>query len=217
MGKGIDRKLFWWSLIAVILITLPLITPVIGVQTNNKSISDVSPLFYIRTDRAIGKENQNIIKSNYIGNKNTVTIPLTFHSRATITQNVVEKIIEIDSRLINRLLVYLIKATHNLENPSIEFLQAFHIIQEETDKELQSEKSKIETVMCNTQLCQSIRCNTAFAGCLAFRIFTDLVKVLENIYRVTDTLPVLEGTITLMLYNVLVKLYNAYTTTMPQE
>ena len=217
MGKGIDKKLLWWSLIAVIIITLPLITPVIGVQTNNKSISDVSPLFYIRTDRAIGKESQNLIKSNYIGNKNTITIPLTFHSRATITQNVVQKITEIDSRLFNRLLVYLIKVTHNLENPPIEFLQAIHIIQEEIDKEIQHEKSNIETVMCQTLACQSIRCNTALAGCLAFRIFTELVKVLESIYRVTDTLPVLEGTITLMLYNVLVKLYNAYTTTMPQE
>lgn len=217
MGKGIDKKLLWWSLIAVILITLPLITPVIGVQTNNKSISDVSPLFGIRTDRAIGKENQNLINSNYIGNKNTVTIPLTFHSRATITQNVVQKIIEIDSRLFNRLLAYLIKATHNSENLPFEITEAIHVIQEETDKELQPEKSKLETVMCHTQLCQSIRCNTAFEGCLAFRIFRDLVMVLENIYRVTDTIPILEGTITLMLYNVLVKMYEAYTTTMPQK
>jgi len=217
MGKEIDKKVLFGSLIAIIIIILPSINSVISVQTDNKSISDVSPLFYIRTDRAIGKESQNLIKSNYIGNKNTVTIPLTFHSKATITQNVLQKIKEIDIRLFNRLFTYLKKATHNSENPPSEVLKAIHLIQEETEESIHPEKLNMETIMCETLYCQSIRCNTAFAGCIAFNIFKELVKTLENIYRVTDTIPVFEGTITLMLYNVLVKLYKAYTTTLPQN
>ena len=215
MGKEIDKKIILGSIIAVVLITLTSITPVLGLQTNKTSSSVASPLFSIRTERAIRRESQNALTSNYIGKESRVRIPLTFHTRATISRNIIQRIKEIDDKTFDKLLAYITQETHNSDDLPPEILQAVYIIREETEKAMQQEYTKLDTVLCETLNCQTIRCNTVFAGCLTYRIFTGLIKILDGLYIYTEKIPLFTGTITAMLYQILINIYYVITHTLP--
>ena len=208
------KKIIICSIIAVLSLILISFTSVVGIITIEPSVK-TSPLFKIRTSRAIGGGDQINPKSNFFGKEEKARIPLSFQTRANFNQNLIQKIKEIDEKIFDKLLTYVIQDIRNSEPPSPEVLRAIYIIREESNKLIHKENGDLSTIVCETLNCQTIRCNTVFAGCITFMIFTGLIKILENMYIFTETIPILSGSFILLLHQILVNMYEHYTTTLP--
>lgn len=216
MGKGIDRKIIIGSTITIVLIILASIIPVIGVQTLKIDSSEASPLFNIRTQRATDTESQQTFRSNYIGKDRNIDIPLTFQTRATVVHNIIKRINEMDDASFEKFLAHITKEIDYAKNVPLEILKAIYIIREESDRSIPQENADLDTLICETLQCQTAyRCSTIFGGCITYKFFTGLIRMLDKIYVYTEKIPLLTGTITLLLHQILVILYEMYTTTLP--
>lgn len=210
-GKVMDRKILVGSIIAVAILIGVSFTSVVGYSSVKYDLK-ASPLFDIRTKRAIEEDIKNTLTTNYIGKKNKVAINFLIPTRATISQNVMQKIKEIDDKIFEKLLIFVIQQTHNSDKIPPEILQAILIIKEETNKEMHQENNKLDTVLCETLYCQTFRCNTVFKGCLTHGIFTILIKILDNLYTITEKIPLFKGNFILTLYQLISHLYYRVTT-----
>ena len=95
------KKILIGSIIAVAILVLVSFTNVVGYNTASSSIKD-SPLFSIRTKRAINEES-NGIAWDYVGKDKDITIPFpTFNSRNTLLQKVIDTISRMDDETFNR-------------------------------------------------------------------------------------------------------------------
>ena len=69
-----NNKILISSIIAVAILILVSFTGVVGYQiTKSSTIDKVSPLFFVRSSRAIDEENNNIV-CNYVGKENSINI-----------------------------------------------------------------------------------------------------------------------------------------------
>jgi hypothetical protein len=215
------KKILIGSIVAVVILVLVSFTGVVGYQTTTSStIARASPLFNIRTSRAIDEENKNTLKTNYIGKQNKVVIPFLIPTRATMIKTIIERIKEIDDSTFNQLLLYVIyeSDTDFTESGKLpqEILWAIQIIREETDNNVAQDNPEPLTFACQTLDCQTAyRCETVFKGCITYKIFTALIGVLNNVYVVTENIPLFKGNMILLLIEVLASLYEMYTTTLP--
>jgi hypothetical protein len=76
MGNIVNKKLLiCGSILAVVLIVLASFTSVVGFQSTKSKLVD-SPLFSIRTRRAIDAEEQDTITCEYVGKGKEIVIPL---------------------------------------------------------------------------------------------------------------------------------------------
>ncbi len=88
-----DRKILVGSIIAVAILVLVSFTSVVGYQSVESNMSN-SPLFNIRTSRAIGEESK-ILTSNYFGRGYTLPFPKR-DDKAVMFQKVVDAIRKMD-------------------------------------------------------------------------------------------------------------------------
>lgn len=208
-----DRKIFIGSIIAVAILILVSFTSVVGYNSVESNVR-ASPLFNIRSKRAIGEENKNILTTDYIGKQNKVVIPFLIPARAIMIKTIIERIKEIDDSTFNQLLLYVIYASNTdfMESGKLpqEILWTIQIIREE------SGNPEPLTAVCQTLDClTAYRCSTVFRGCITYKIFTATIGVLNNLYVVTESIPLFNGNMVLLLIEVLVILYEMYTTTLP--
>ncbi len=206
------KKISFGGIIAVVLISLTSITPVISFQTDNTYSTVVSPLYNIRTERAINRANQDALLSNYIGKGKIVKIPFTFQTRVLIIGNIIQRIKQIDNGIFYKLLTYLLQENHDSDEIPAEIVEMLTIVNEVTDVESDQEHEKLSTVLCQTLKCHTIDCNTVLAGCLTYRIFTGLIRMLDKLYPYTTTNPLFKGAMIELLYQVIIKIYMDFDT-----
>ncbi len=215
-----NKKLLLGSILAVVLLVLVSFTGVVGFQSVKSDSAINSPLFNVRSKRAIDKESKNTLTTNYIGKQNKVVIPFLIPTRATMIKTIIERIKEIDDSAFNQLLLYVIYAsdTDFTESGKLppEIVEVIQIIREETDNIVAQDNPEPLTSACQTLDCQTaIRCSTVFGGCITYNIFTALIRILNNVYVVTESIPLFKGNMVLLLIEVLASLYEMYTTTLP--
>jgi hypothetical protein len=215
-----NKKILIGSIIAVVMIVLVSFTGVVGYQTTKSStIAKASPLFSVRSKRAIDEENKNTLTTNYIGKQNKVVIPFLIPTRATMIKTIIERIKEIDDSAFNQLLLYVTYAsdTDFTESGKLppEIVWTIQIIREDNNIVAQDNPEPL-TFVCQTLDCQTaFRCKTVFRGCITYKIFTALIGVLNNVYVITENIPLFNGKLVLLLIEVLTSLYEMYTTTLP--
>ncbi len=210
-GKVMDKKLLIGSIIAAAILIGVSFTSVVG-YNNVKSDFKVSPLFDIRTNRAIEEDIRNTLTTNYIGKENKVVIPFLIPTRATINQNIMQKIKETDDNVFEKLLAFIIQQIHYSDKIPPEILEAIYVIKDETNKEMHRENAKLDTVLCESLYCQTVRCDTVFKGCLTHGIFTSLIKILDKLYTFTEKIPLFKGNFILTLYHLISHFYFRVTT-----
>jgi len=208
------KKILIGSILVVGILIGISFTSVVGYKSIESNVKE-SPLFKVRTNRAIGEDIKNTLTINHIGKGNVVAINFLIQSRATIIQNIIQKIKNMDDKLFEKLLRFVIQETFNSDAMYAEILQAINIMGEETDVVLYQNNAKVGTNLCQSMMCQTVRCKTVLKGCIGFKLFTALFKILDNLYVFTEKIPLLTGTVVLQLHQILIKLYKAYTTTLP--
>ena len=70
-----NKKILFGSIIAVVILVLVSFTGVVGYQTTKSTIARASPLFSLRSQRAIDEESKDLT-CDYVGKGKEVTIPL---------------------------------------------------------------------------------------------------------------------------------------------
>ena len=100
MGK----KIVIVSIIAVVILTLVSFSSVVGYSSVESDSKIASPLFGIRANRAINKE-QDAVKSNYIGKGEKITIPFTYkNDNVNLMYRVIDSISKMNDRTFERFL-----------------------------------------------------------------------------------------------------------------
>ncbi|UCF12237.1 MAG: hypothetical protein JSW06_09370 [Thermoplasmatales archaeon] len=101
------KKILIGSIIAVVILILVSFAGVVGYQTTKSStIVRASPLFNIRTNRAIDEESKDLT-CEYIGIGNTLPFPER-DDKSVLTQKVVNRIRLMDDETLERFIAYLI-------------------------------------------------------------------------------------------------------------
>ncbi|UCF13469.1 MAG: hypothetical protein JSW06_04215 [Thermoplasmatales archaeon] len=94
-------------------------------------------------------------------------------------------------------------------------IKVIQIIREDTNNIVAQDNPEPLTFACQTLDCQTaFRCKTVFRGCINYKIFTALIGALNNVYVITESIPLFKGNIVLLFIEVLVTLYEMYTTTL---
>jgi hypothetical protein len=105
--KFMDMKILIASIIAVSLIVGLSLTSVVGYQSVESNLKS-SPLFNVRSRRAIEEETKDLI-CNYIGKGEVSIIPLSIQdNKLTIIQKAIYKIGNMDDKVFNRFIDFLI-------------------------------------------------------------------------------------------------------------
>jgi hypothetical protein len=91
------------SIIVVVLLVLGSLTNVVGYQTVKSSGVNVSPLFSVRTKRAINEESKTILTSDYLGKgiESNFQFP-TRENRTVMLQKVIDIIRKMDDKEFNK-------------------------------------------------------------------------------------------------------------------
>jgi hypothetical protein len=155
MGKGMDKKLLiCGSAIAVVVLVTASLSPAIGYNTVKSSVKD-SPLFNVRTKRAID-EDENAIVRDYVGKNKGNTIPVpTLNGRNTLFQKFIDSISMIDNKGFNRFVGLVINHVHHndkIENEDVdEIIASLHMLRgnpEEGKKLVTDGGNKLLSVLC---------------------------------------------------------------------
>ncbi|UCF12922.1 MAG: hypothetical protein JSW06_01360 [Thermoplasmatales archaeon] len=101
-----NKKLIIGSIGAVVILVLMSFTGVVGYQTTSSTIAKASPLFKVRTNRAIGEESK-ILNAKYVGKGNTLPFPKR-DDKAIMVQNVIDSIRNMDDEILEKLIAYII-------------------------------------------------------------------------------------------------------------
>jgi hypothetical protein len=105
------KKLIIGCIIAVVILVLVSFTGVVGYQTTKSTIARASPLFKVRTNRAIGEES-NVLNCKYVGKG--ITLPFPERDDKTIlNQKVVDSIRKMDDKTFERFIAYIIDSAKN--------------------------------------------------------------------------------------------------------
>ena len=108
-----ENKILLGSIIAVVILVLVSFTGVVGYKTTSSTIARVSPLFSIRSKRAIEKDSKDIT-CDYVGKGEAVSFPLpTLNSRNKLIQNGLEIFRGLDEDSFNRFVEVFRNRLHN--------------------------------------------------------------------------------------------------------
>jgi hypothetical protein len=101
------KKIIISSIVAVVILVLVSFTGVVGYQTTKTSTNaKASPLFKVRTNRAIGEESKDIA-CDYVGKGNTLLFPKR-DDKAILTLKVVDRISRMDDKTFEKFITYII-------------------------------------------------------------------------------------------------------------
>jgi len=108
-----NKKILIGSIIAVAILVLVSFTGVVGYQTTKSStIARASPLFTVRSSRAIDEESKEIT-CDYVGKGEEITIPLPVrNNREVLLEKIKDKISKMDGEEFNRFKNLIIDELH---------------------------------------------------------------------------------------------------------
>jgi hypothetical protein len=157
-----NKKILLVSIIAVVILVLVSFTGVVGYQTTKSStIAKISPLFNIRTSRALGEESKDIA-CNYVGKGNTLPFPER-DDRTILTQKIIDRISKIDDKSFERFIASFINNAQKDNrfkgiNPD-EIREALYLIRD-SDKPIPifdaNTEYKRHTIFCGCITCSCI-------------------------------------------------------------
>ncbi|UCF13043.1 MAG: hypothetical protein JSW06_01990 [Thermoplasmatales archaeon] len=183
-----NEKILIGSIIAVVILILVSFTGVVGYQTTKSStIAKASPLFTVRSKRAIGEESKDIT-CDYIGKGEETSIHLSSRiKRAEQVQKVIDIISKMDDKAFRHLVAQIIlnmKYQEQITGKEIsDVLQALHHIRRNLNdmKYYDTKNSPIETL-------EYITC-FGFPACIIRSIIEILIWTLaEIIWFITSKL-----------------------------
>ena len=137
-GKNMNKKILIGSIIAVIILVLVSFTGVVGYQTTKSSfIAKASPLFSVRSKRAIDEESKEFT-CDYVGKGEPSNILLpTRDNKIALVQKIIDCIRILDDETLNRfidLIIYKIQQSNEFKNLNInEIITAIHFLRENQD------------------------------------------------------------------------------------
>ncbi|UCF12211.1 MAG: hypothetical protein JSW06_09240 [Thermoplasmatales archaeon] len=100
------KKLIIGCIIAVVILVLVSFTGVVGYQTTKSNSVKVSPLFNIRTNRAIDEESKDLT-CKYVGKGNTLPFPER-DDKTIMIQKAIDSISKMDDKTFDRFIAYII-------------------------------------------------------------------------------------------------------------
>ena len=101
-----NKKILIGSIIVVVILILVSFTGVVGHRTTSSTIAKASPLFAVRSNRAIGEQSK-VLTCNYIRKGNTLPFPKR-DNRAVMVQKVVDSIRNMDDKSFEKFIAYII-------------------------------------------------------------------------------------------------------------
>jgi hypothetical protein len=133
VGKGMDKyPLIGGSIVAVLLLVSASLTNVVGYQSVQSYVPSGSPLFSVRTERAINQMSKAVLFSDYLG-KGQYSMSFPEHdNRTELIQKVIDRIRTMDDDAFNRFIDYaVIQINHknSLKDISVdEFIKGLYQI-----------------------------------------------------------------------------------------
>lgn len=173
--KGMKNKILLGSIIAIVIIILASYTSVVGFQSTQTSKVGLSPLFRIRSKKAIDTKYKDIITSDYIGkgNEDNLQIP-TRDNQDTLIQRVIDRIKGMDEKSFDRFVLLLInRFQQEIEARNIDIGRLITIL-----NEIRTDKSIINVVDGNEPPtlfgCIKITLNIWLPGCILAQLIGKL-------------------------------------------
>ncbi len=131
-----NKKILIGSIIAVVILVLVSLTGVVGFQTTSSTIARASPLFSVRSSRAIDEESKDIA-CDYVGKGEAVSFPLPIlNSRNKLFQKGLDIIKGMDEKSFNIFVEMARNRLHNdkeIENID-EIVMALHQLRTNPEK-----------------------------------------------------------------------------------
>ena len=106
MGERMNKKILIGSIIAVAILVGVSFTSVVGYQSSSRIISEMSPLFNVRTNMAIGEKSK-VLTSNYVGKGNNLTITKK-DANELLTRIIIDNIRMMDDKTFDKAIEFLI-------------------------------------------------------------------------------------------------------------
>ncbi|UCF12879.1 MAG: hypothetical protein JSW06_01145 [Thermoplasmatales archaeon] len=101
------KKILIGSIVPVVILVLVLFTGVVGYQTSKSStIAKASPLFKIRTNRAVDRENK-VLNCRYVGKGNLLPFPKR-DDKTVLVQKVIDRIRLVDDKTYEKFIANII-------------------------------------------------------------------------------------------------------------
>ncbi len=194
-----NKKILIGSIIAIAILVLVSFTGVVGYQTTKSStIAKASPLFAVRSSRAIDEESKDL-SCDYVGKSkgSTISFP-TCNSRNTQLQKVIDVISRMDDETFNRFIGLIINFMHQdneIRNKNIGDGEIKNIINQlgtnpvELKHNIVGETDDItdtvlECTVCT--MCTMGNCDYTsgvwFPGCLIIQLIIFLIQIIAFAY-----------------------------------
>lgn len=131
-------KILLGSIFAVAILILLSFTSVVGYRTNSSDLVDESPLFSIRTNRAIELDNS-LYSGDYIGKgeNNAISFPKRDNKKALI-QDIITRISQMDDKSFNKLITNVITRLNQVDEfndiDASRLILALHLLRTNPDK-----------------------------------------------------------------------------------
>ena len=181
-----NKKILMGSLVAVVILVLVSFTGVVGYQTTKSyTIARASPLFTVRSSRAIDEENQELV-CDYVGKGETTAIylPKIYKNSESldILINAIQRMDDNSLRKLANFITYRLHQNDELKQYNVEEIyQSLKLLRDNPDSiKLYTEKEKLpsEYFSCN---CPSIETNTQIK-CLLFWLAVYTFIILYTIF-----------------------------------
>lgn len=138
-NNRMNRKLMISSIAVAVIIVLISFTSVIGFQTTKSKLIKDSPLFNVRTQRAINKPSKDVMITEYIGKRKTITISFpTKNTTLLLLQKVIDGISTMKDIVFSKFLNETISKLHESkivkEKDLTTIKQLFHFLRDHPEE-----------------------------------------------------------------------------------
>ncbi len=188
MGKSMmDKKpIIRVSICSVVLLVLASLSNVVGYQSIKSTAVNDSPLFSVRTKRAINEENKSILTFNYLGKGQYPILIPQRDNEAELVRKFIDKIRAMDDDTFNKFIGTIINQINHRDNlkdidvkESIKGLRQLrenpqnNIVYKETDNANRTYFHDFYITAC------------WFPGCIIFLVFWFIIVIILNIIFLT--------------------------------
>ncbi len=174
-----NKKILIGSILVVVILILVSFTSVVG-YNNVESNKILSPLFNIRSNRAIDKESKDLT-CDYVGKGEEITISLPQYDKTDILQKFINLIEGMDETKINEIIFYGINMFHNINNiregQILKIIQNIKNIREENNQPINLKNSHMETIEIKYNYFTTIPLVYCFINKLALAIIIIIIII----------------------------------------
>ena len=168
-----NKKILIGSIIAVAILVMVSFTGVVGYQTTKSStIAKASPLFAVRSSRAIDEDSEDLT-CDYVGKGNNVVIPFLTRTRTKPIQKFMQRIRTMDDKAFNKFMFLAINKLYRSnvfkEGQIRDIIQEFQHMRKDS----------------NYPIYLTAQCQTIGRGCLIYLLWMLLMLIIDYITHCT--------------------------------